>query len=609
MRSFVFPMVGSRCLVLPLVAFTITLLHGCGGGGGISPVTGQSLNSAKAAHVRPRDGLLDKSWGVDGLAVSSPVGAIRKVISRGAGAGHFILGDRAIQALDGKGQPDVSYGPAGNGVIAFTPPSSLPFGEFTSMALQPDGKLVAAGFAAPNCDVPPYQYYVIRLTADGRRDTSFGNAGEVLGQFSVPAEKGRLPSVRPQDGFAPSHQRVVVNQPLPRVVDEIQALYNRPTFVRLMPEGEIAVGMSVKARLEPNEMERPLRAGILYLRPDGSPSGAFGGKSDVLLSGFSADRSLHVYDLLAGQSNEWIVLGTEGDTTGKQNPVGINFIASVQADNGGLIRQGRFGLEGMLLLAQPPRNPAPGNFNARPATLMLDIQGNFWATLPDQNIWKISSGIPAQVSKDLDRSLMEKWAAALDGHTPPLTLALGPDEKPVVEFTHGRISRLKGDGSEDSGSFDNERKFQDPSREDVTPAFTLSEPGVLLSFGMNILTRNVEVSRRHNLYMCDRANAPVENFMLFPAQGTPQWVERSMAYLSEKYVVSGLENPSPVWVWNGEWSLNGGRFRDGGGLVKNGDEVVLRVRSSDQSQVRSTATMVIGCSNLERVAKLEVITK
>src|SRR5919108_6407679 len=59
----------------------------------------------------------------------------------------------------------------------FTDPvgeGARPGGEFRSMALQPDGKIVAAGFASNGVDL------VVRINPDGTLDPTFDGDGKLL---------------------------------------------------------------------------------------------------------------------------------------------------------------------------------------------------------------------------------------------------------------------------------------------------------------------------------------------------------------------------------------------------------------------------------------------
>ena len=72
---------------------------------------------------------------------------------------------------NGDGTVDTSFGSAGKVLT----PIGTPYNSIGAVVLQPDGKLVAAGYAK----VGNYVFALVRYNADGSLDTSFGNAGKV----------------------------------------------------------------------------------------------------------------------------------------------------------------------------------------------------------------------------------------------------------------------------------------------------------------------------------------------------------------------------------------------------------------------------------------------
>lgn len=136
------------------------------------------------------DGSLDESFGVDGIA--APPGGTghddaRALVLQNDGkiviAGRTRLvpeqGDMVLFRMNPDGSMDESFGDAGQVRTSFSP-----YEDFaTALALQPDGKLVAAGFSItdpsgfPDFD-PKFQLVVARYLENGDLDPSFGDGGK-----------------------------------------------------------------------------------------------------------------------------------------------------------------------------------------------------------------------------------------------------------------------------------------------------------------------------------------------------------------------------------------------------------------------------------------------
>jgi uncharacterized delta-60 repeat protein len=97
----------------------------------------------------------------------------RKIVVAGntAGLEHMI-----VMRLNPSGSPDTSFGSAGSTTIDFGSLADLTGGA----ALQPDGKIVIAGYSQDNEKIA-----VARLNADGSLDSTFGNGGKALVGFGV----------------------------------------------------------------------------------------------------------------------------------------------------------------------------------------------------------------------------------------------------------------------------------------------------------------------------------------------------------------------------------------------------------------------------------------
>ncbi len=97
------------------------------------------------------------------------------------------------------GTADGSFGSGGVATTAFPGTSA----EAHGLALQPDGKLVAAGFASG-------QFALARYLSDGTLDATFGTGGQVTTSFGVAAE-GRAVVVQPDGRIVAAGKALVTN--------------------------------------------------------------------------------------------------------------------------------------------------------------------------------------------------------------------------------------------------------------------------------------------------------------------------------------------------------------------------------------------------------------
>ena len=141
--------------------------------GGLLPPAGDGHGSLDAGHRRGsldaghRHGSLDTSFGRGGKVMTPPVahGAAALAIQKDGklvAAGGF-----ALARYNANGSLDTSFGRGGK-----TPPGGS--GGAHTLAIQKDGKLVAAGWGGTEG-----HFALARYNADGSLDTSFGRGGKV----------------------------------------------------------------------------------------------------------------------------------------------------------------------------------------------------------------------------------------------------------------------------------------------------------------------------------------------------------------------------------------------------------------------------------------------
>ena len=153
---------------------------------GNSTIPGNDLDFAIVRYNA--DGTLDTSFGTDGIvtedfststdyASSIALQSDGKIVAAGNAniSGHS---DFAVVRYNGNGTPDTSF--SGDGKV--TTNINSRDSDASSMVLQSDGKIVVAGGTSI---AGPYDFSLVRYNADGTPDTSFGTDGIVITALSV----------------------------------------------------------------------------------------------------------------------------------------------------------------------------------------------------------------------------------------------------------------------------------------------------------------------------------------------------------------------------------------------------------------------------------------
>ncbi len=134
------------------------------------------------------DGSLDQTFGSGGRVISSiqlRIGGIviqpdGKILTAGGMAGQGPQISFAVSRYNPHGSLDQTFGSGGYATLG---PQSEPvtFSDSQALLLQPDGKIVAAGFAQL---YPSGKGFIVaRFNPDGSRDQSFGSGGSVFTLF------------------------------------------------------------------------------------------------------------------------------------------------------------------------------------------------------------------------------------------------------------------------------------------------------------------------------------------------------------------------------------------------------------------------------------------
>lgn len=137
------------------------------------------------------DGTLDTSFDIDGTAfvgsnpiedvIVQPVGMSFRILAVSTIATAAFGNDMAVYALTPSGALDATFVAGGQVTIDFTPAfgGGMPpaTDQGSTLALEPDGRILVAGHAYPGADNQQSRFAVARLLAHGALDTSFGTDG------------------------------------------------------------------------------------------------------------------------------------------------------------------------------------------------------------------------------------------------------------------------------------------------------------------------------------------------------------------------------------------------------------------------------------------------
>jgi uncharacterized delta-60 repeat protein len=201
-----------------------------------------------------------------------------------------------VARFNADGTPDAAFGNGGVGRATFGVPN-LRGVSLDTIALQPDGKIVAGGLTVEYDFRYDWNFALARFNPDGSVDRTFGDGGTVVFNFGGPS-----------DAFNPSYDRVtaLAVRPDGRIVavgvsqtgysDFALAQFNSdgtldttfgdagktrhvvgyvawPTAAELLPDGKLVVAGSTRTS---NVSYDPLSVSLTRYTPDGRPDPTFG---------------------------------------------------------------------------------------------------------------------------------------------------------------------------------------------------------------------------------------------------------------------------------------------------------------------------------------------
>lgn len=135
----------------------------------------------------PADGtVLDPSFGNDGRAAAGTFPGATAIALQGDGK-IVLLGPGRMGRYDSDGNPDSTFGMDGEVPVQFYDVTD----KLNAVAVQPDGRIVIAGYARSSVNSPTQEDFVAaRFNANGVADVTFGGGGQVVTDFESRGDGG-----------------------------------------------------------------------------------------------------------------------------------------------------------------------------------------------------------------------------------------------------------------------------------------------------------------------------------------------------------------------------------------------------------------------------------
>ena len=312
-------------------------------------------------------------------------------------------GDVAVARLTAAGVADPTFG-GGDGVASFAFPRPH---SAASVAAQPDGKIVVAGSVpSPGSESATLDLFVLRLNADGTRDTSFGAGGEVLIDLAG-NETARRVLVQPDGKIVVAGITTTAGGLIPNPESHLMMVRLTSTGARdasfaangalvgtdagnwntgglaIQPDGKLVVGGHFSPNfLFPNTGDNT-ELSVYRFHSNGTPDLAFGTGG---LAHTEYGEFLYAYaNAVAVTSDGRIVVGggssygqgllawfapdgslLQGERTG-DNGQGLRWVGEVvAAPGGGVVASGYTAGNGFAVERHPEMGPAAASFQVNP---------------------------------------------------------------------------------------------------------------------------------------------------------------------------------------------------------------------------------------------------
>ena len=188
-----------------IVSQPVNPSQSCGVSNGSGSLNGSSVDNVviTCADLPPPAVSLDRTFGNEGKVYVEGLGANAALLQPD---GKIVtVGGRTVGRFLPDGTPDPSFGSGGRVTVTLSGSTN---GALQAVALQPDGKIVLAGYV----NVTGHDdFAVARLHADGRVDTSFAGVGSTRMDFFSSTDRASVVLVHPDGRIFVAGQATVAN--------------------------------------------------------------------------------------------------------------------------------------------------------------------------------------------------------------------------------------------------------------------------------------------------------------------------------------------------------------------------------------------------------------
>jgi uncharacterized delta-60 repeat protein len=249
------------------------------------------LGATFVAPARAGPGALDPGFGAGGLVTTDFAGSLDaanavavqadgKIVAAGFAFTGGTNFDFALARYNPDGSPDAGFGTNGRVTTDFFGSTDVA----RAIALQPDGKIVVAG-EAQRLDASGFDFALARYNADGSLDASFGAGGKVTTGFGSSFDNAHALALQPDGRIVVAGETIAVGTS------------NDFALARYNADGSLDASFGVSGKVTTDFAGRADSAAGVVLQPDGRivvtgfASGAATG-TDVALARYNGDGSL-----------------------------------------------------------------------------------------------------------------------------------------------------------------------------------------------------------------------------------------------------------------------------------------------------------------------------
>lgn len=227
---------------------------------------GAILSLAAQVPLQPAAGELDMAFGNQGRVTTDFFGesdiafavasqSDRKIVV-GGHCGSSSLGTHfALARYNADGTRDKRFGVHGR---VFTNVSGGVFDQISALAIQPDGKIVAAGLAQLQSGPAKYGFATVRYNGDGALDETFGLGGIVITDF------GELEDLAHAIAIQPDEKILVAGS-----TGRFSAFASQFAMARYLPDGRLDPAFGVDGKVTTPVGDGLSEIKSLAVQPDG----------------------------------------------------------------------------------------------------------------------------------------------------------------------------------------------------------------------------------------------------------------------------------------------------------------------------------------------------